>query len=780
MAVLAFPSSPTNGQTVTINGDTYIYRSSITAWDLQYNTPPLHAPSHQLGGSDELSLDQSQIEGLNEELTSLGQFSSSGSILQNIPTPILSAENILRQAAWWIDANHSTAKNQDIENLGWAGPALTAKNGSGGGSDINDATHLDFTGNSYVYFTGTAGNYMSVPDGSELDVVGDIDIRALLSLDVWVDAGVTQRLVAKHGTSGNRSFLLSIDSTGNLQFIWYQGVTQKLVTSTVPVSIPNKNQMWIRVTLKVDNSASGNDATFYTSPNGVTWTQLGSVVTTSGVTSIASTTAPVEIGDCSTLSAPTSGKIYRVQIMNGINGIPVLDADTSVISSGAATSFKSLTGQTVTLTQSGVNTKRATAVTSPCWLLGLDDYIEVRSRWQQHSGTNFAYLPGVPGNYLSIPDSAALDITSNIDIRVRAALDNWTPDSENVLMSKAGAAGQRSWYLSVTTDGKLRFSWSADGTNWIVKESTTTLGLSSGQTKWVRATIDVDNGAGQNEVSFYTSDDNVSYPLLGTVIQTAGTSSIFASTAPVEIGSINGGTSPMTGRVFRALIYQEIGGTIRADIDINTNVSAGQGNVSSFTATIGGTVTVNKASGDLRAGIYTYSGYPVIDSDIIYPSTYSVLDFSPTDSFTVVAVSQMPTYSTGQVVLAKSSGSAGYAIRNDSGTATTMRAFVSDGTASPSVTYAGRTAGGLDVQVLVRDKGTGTIKSYYNRLPGTSTTDTTTESIENKHSLRIGRFSSTGTNIADMKFYSAAVFRRVLTEAELTTLALYFEGRIKA
>lgn len=780
MAILSFPSNPTDGQTVSINGDVYIYRSSISAWDLQYNTPPLHGVSHQLGGSDQLTLDKSQITGLNADLTSIGQYSSSGSILQNIPIPVLSGETILRQAAWWIDATHSTAKDQTVSNIGWAGQALDVRNGISGTDDGNDATYLDFTGDTYLYFSGIAGNYLSIPDSAELDIIGNIDIRVEAALDVWVGASNIQRLIGKHGASGNRSFLLSVNTNGTLQFIWYQGVTQNLATSTVAVSVPNKNLMWVRVTLDVDNNASGNDVKFYTSFDGVTWTQLGATVTTAGVTSITTSTANVEIGDNVSLSAPTSGRIYRAQILSGISGIPVLDVDPSVVYNGYVTSFSALTGQTVTLNRSGVNTKRATIVTAPCWLFGLDDYLEVRSRWQQHTGTHFAYLPGVAGNYLSIPDSASLDIVGNIDVRARVALEDWTPGTENVLVSKAGAAGQRSWYFSVTTSGNLRFSWSADGTNWITKDSTATLNLADGAIKWVRVTLDVDNGATQNETTFFTSDDNITYITLGSVIQTAGITSIFASTAPIEIGGIAAGTSPMTGKVYRVLVYQEIGGTVRADVDINTNCTTEAGNVSSFTATIGGTVTVNKAAGDLRAGIFTYSGYPVIDSDTIYPSAYSVLDFAAGDSFTIVAVSQMPTYTASQTVLAKYSGTgAGYAIRNNSGTATTFNAAVSDGTFSPTVNYAGRTAGGLDVQAIVRNKTAGTITPYYNGTAGTAVTDNTTGAIENGYALRVGRLSSTGTNIADMKFYSAAVFRRALTAAEILAVSQYFQGRIR-
>lgn len=780
MAALVFPNSPVDGQTVTLNGSIYVYRSAITAWELLFNAPPMHGPTHELGGTDELELDKSQITGLNEDLIALSQYAATGSLVQNLGIPIPNAENLLRQAAWWIDAGHSSSDTQFASNLGWGGNVLNARSGSSETSDSNDPTFLDYSGTSYIYLPGIAGNFLSVPDSNELDVTGNIDIQTELTLDTWVSAPAIQRLVGKHGAAGNRSYLLSINTDGTLQFIWFEGITQKLVTSTAPVSVPDGNKMWIRVTLDVDNNASGNDVIFYTSFDGQTWTQLGTTVTTSGVTSIASTTAPVEVGNNSSLSSPTAGKIHRVKILNGINGIPVLDIDTGFFTSGTSTTFPALTGQTVTMNRSSsASAKFATIVTAPCWLMGSNDYLEVVSRWQQHTGTHFAYFPGTAFNYMQIPDAATLDITGNIDVRARVALEDWTPQTENVIMSKAASAGQRSWYLSVTTDGRLRFSWSSDGTNWITRDSTVATGLTDGSVKWIRATLDVDNGGAQNEVTFFLSDDNVTYTTLGSVVSGSGVTSIFSSTSPVEIGSVGGGTSPMTGKLFRAMVYQEIGGTVRADIDINTNVQTEQGNVSSFTATVGGTVTIFRSSTDVRMGIFTYSGYPTIGSDVIAPSTYSLLDFGASDSFTIIAVSQMPSYYTNQTVLAKTAGGVGYSIRNNSTTATTLTSAISDGTFTISGNYSGRTAGELDVQVLVRNTSSDTITPYYNGIAGTAIADGTTGSLENGYALRVGRLSASSQAFADMKFYAAAVFRRALTANEVVAITRYFEGRVR-
>ena len=42
-------------------------------------------------------------------------------------------------------------------------------------------------------------------------------------------------------------------------------------------------------------------------------------------------------------------------------------------------------------------------------------------------------LPGTAGNSFSVPDAAALDIVGDIDIRVKCALDDWTPPTISTL-----------------------------------------------------------------------------------------------------------------------------------------------------------------------------------------------------------------------------------------------------------------------------------------------------------------------------------------------------------
>lgn len=269
---------------------------------------------------------------------------------------------------------------QTIVNLGTGGADLNGQNGSTTSADSNDALFLDWPGDNagnYVYNPGTSGNYLRVLDEAALDITGDIDIRMFLAADDWTPSA-GGRLVSKWIATGNqRSYGLSLNSDGTLVLSWSSDGSATLsATSTVATGIADGSARWIRATLDVDNGASGRNIQFFLSDDGVTWTQLGSTVTQANVTSIFSSTSQVTFGGSPPLGTYVACKIYRVQILNGIAGTTVLDIDTSVMTSGAATSFTARTGQTVTIFRK-TSGRKSVAVVSPVWLFGTDDYIEV-------------------------------------------------------------------------------------------------------------------------------------------------------------------------------------------------------------------------------------------------------------------------------------------------------------------------------------------------------------------------------------------------------------------
>jgi hypothetical protein len=86
--------------------------------------------------------------------------------------------------------------------------------------------------------------------------------------------------------------------------------------------------------------------------------------------------------------------------------------------------------------------------------------------------------------------------------------------------------------------------------------------FTNGSTHWVRATLDVDNGAADAAVDFYTSEDGVTWTALGAQQLNGATTSIFASTAVLEIGTQTAGTVNRTaGKFFEGEVLSGIAGT---------------------------------------------------------------------------------------------------------------------------------------------------------------------------------------------------------------------------
>lgn len=201
-------------------------------------------------------------------------------------------------------------------------------------------------------------------------------------------------------------------------------------------------------------------------------------------------------------------------------------------------------------------------------------------------------LPAVAGNNASTPDTSANSVTGDLELRVKAALTDWTPASIQTLFAKWGAAGQRSYALSVNTDGTLNLSWSADGTTVISKNSTVATGIADLALKFARATLDVNNGAAGNDVKFYLSPDGATWTQLGATVTTAGTTAVFNSTAPLEVGSMVSGTSQLaSARIYSALLLNGLAGTVVASF----NAALGVRNGTTIVASTGETWTINQS-----------------------------------------------------------------------------------------------------------------------------------------------------------------------------------------
>jgi hypothetical protein len=667
-----------------------------------------------------------------------------------------------------------------VNNLGTAGSLLPTTVGSSTAADSNDPKFLDHTGTNYVYLPGVASNYLSVPDAAALDITGDIDIRVQVAMDDWTP-GAARILLSKWNFSSQNSYRFFINSANGLQLDYSTtGSDSNSRLSTVANTITDGTVKWVRTT----RVASTGLTKFFTSDDGNTWTQLGADVSGASGNMFVSTTE-IQIGATVATSANAAGKIFRAQIFNGIDGTKVLDVDTSVITAGSATSFTAVTGQTVTINRS-TSGRKTVAVTQPVWLFGTDDYMEVNNRWIDGTAKNL-YLPGIAAsaNNATSPDSAALDITGDIDIRAKIAMDSWTDAGFPSFINKNGTATtQRSYGLGINS-GTVYLAWSPDGTstNEIRKDATTTVGLSAGTTKWIRATLDVDNGASGNTVTFYTSDDGTSWTQLGNTVTTAGTTSIFSGTGTITIGGNLSTSNQFRGRFYRAQVYNGIGGTLAFDANFETSITSVSQTTFTESSANAATVTINRSGSTYRSAGITTSGY-------LYPgatntftaSATDFLNFEANQSFTVMAILRdFGTDANGRTYIMKKFGESGAAT---AGYYLWRYAGNTYGQISDATTYPGNAdknnadvRGTMAVNYLARNVISDTFYVSQNALSPVSKTDTTTTTLANIYPFRIGTSSQSIASAGDFELAAAAVFRSVLTASQIRQISNYFANR---
>lgn len=215
---------------------------------------------------------------------------------------------------------------------------------------------------------------------------------------------------------------------------------------------------------------------------------------------------------------------------------------------------------------------------------------------------NHLVLPGHHLSYADTPDAAALDITGDIDIRIDVHPPTWRPTDDTGLARKYYTSGnQKSWAFWLDETGHLRFWWSANGSGTLFARANAPIPAASGRLG-LRVTLDVDNGAAGNTAKFYTAPSiDGPWTQIGITWTQSGTTSIFASTAPVEVGRVTG-PSPAGGITSTAFGGKIYGFELRSGID-GTAVASPD-----FTAADSGDGTLTDAQGR----VWTFHGSAVL------------------------------------------------------------------------------------------------------------------------------------------------------------------------
>ncbi|MFF9197346.1 hypothetical protein ACF09L_19270 [Streptomyces sp. NPDC014779] len=197
---------------------------------------------------------------------------------------------------------------------------------------------------------------------------------------------------------------------------------------------------------------------------------------------------------------------------------------------------------------------------------------------------------GVAGR-ATTPDHASLDITGDLDVRVDLSPSIWGGSALGYeLIGKYSVTGnQRSWRLVVTGEGQLALTWSPDGATTPEYRSDV-LPLVPMHRVAVRATLDVNNGLGGVTVTFYTADTLAGpWTQLSQTVTMSGTTSIFNSSAALEVGDISNLGFTNTGRIIYAA---EVRNGINGPVVANPNFAAQTVGTTSFTDSAGRTWSI--------------------------------------------------------------------------------------------------------------------------------------------------------------------------------------------
>lgn len=189
---------------------------------------------------------------------------------------------------------------------------------------------------------------VQVDDDSSLDITGDIDVRVELdAIDWWSSGDFMGKWHYAFDDPLGASWALITSTKGELWLLWRDITNTELgLPSTERLPIPF-GRLAVRATLDVDNGSGGYTLRYYTAETiAGPWTQLGADIVGTATTSIANTPGDFRIGTLFGGDHAVSGRYYAAQVLDGINGTPIIDIDFTAVSPGAS-SFVDGAGNTV-------------------------------------------------------------------------------------------------------------------------------------------------------------------------------------------------------------------------------------------------------------------------------------------------------------------------------------------------------------------------------------------------------------------------------------------------
>jgi hypothetical protein len=165
----------------------------------------------------------------------------------------------------------------------------------------------------------------------------------------------------------------------------------------------------------------------------VTWTQLGTIVTVAGTTSIGDSAAELEIGSAiDGTNQMFHGKVYFAEVRNGIDGTAVAKFDPALFVSPLTAQMR--TGETWTIHQSGVDPAQINPQVKPVKVIrAWHDDVEIfpqttqelslrYAQWTTEEGTPRWFTQRTPESLILVPKPTAASVAGlDIELAVKPA-----------------------------------------------------------------------------------------------------------------------------------------------------------------------------------------------------------------------------------------------------------------------------------------------------------------------------------------------------------------------
>jgi len=384
-------------------------------------------------------------------------------------------------------------------------------------------------------------------------------------------------------------------------------------------------------------------------------------------------------------------------------------------------------------------------------------------------------------DYMSIADNDLLDFALTDSFTMVAALRQWGSPSNDVRIFSKGSAGTPS---SPTISFLQKSSF---GTSLRIDAGTTGQTSESLSPVPAAGALTVFSGVRNASTDSLVTYSGASAGASVTDITTLGV----ANAAPFLIGSDYGGGTPVyfgEFEMYGAAVFRRALTATEVAL-INTHY---QGEETAESVALLSTAVLwidpARSSQEMAINRSTAAGKKAVavtrptwlfgSSSYMEVPDNDLLDFSATDSFTVVGVvRQWGTTPADTRIAMKWSNvgvSSGWYLTNGNPSSTQFMAITGDAGGTIAAGNTTATTGTVNTVIGVRDTATDQVTLYTNGVAGTPVTDFTVGTLANSGPMTIGRQDIGGAQYAQMELLAVAIFRRALTATEIAAINTYY------